>query len=103
MIDRVKAGFVLLIVLAAGSCVRAAEFYVATTGDDANAGTIEKPFATVQRAQQSANPGDTVFIRGGTYVMQEAQIAKRERAWAHVTYLDKSGAPDKRIKYWAFE
>ena len=48
-----------------------ADFYVATVGDDAAAGTLEKPFATVQRAQISAGPGDTVFIRGGVYQMKE--------------------------------
>ena len=80
----------------------AALFYVATNGDNAAPGTLEKPFATIQRAQQAAAPGDTVFIRGGAYVMQESQIARKQRIWAYVTLLDKSGTPDKRINYWAY-
>ena len=80
----------------------AAVFYVATNGDNASPGTKEKPFATIQRAQQAAAPGDTVFIRGGNYVLEEAQIAKKQRIWAYVTLLDKSGTSDKRINYWAF-
>ena len=80
----------------------AAEFYVAPNGSDAAAGTKAAPFATIQRSQQSAAPGDTVLIRGGTYRMTEAQIAGRVGPYACVTLLDKSGAPGKRINYWAF-
>src|SRR3954449_258081 len=80
----------------------AAEFFVSPTGSDNDPGTLERPFATVQRAQEAAAPGDTVFLRGGTYVMKESQIARRRAIWAYVTFLDKSGTPDKRINYWAY-
>ena len=45
--------------------VQAAEYYVAPapSGNDNNAGTEEKPFATIQRAQNAVSPGDTVFFR----------------------------------------
>jgi hypothetical protein len=82
--------------------LRAAEVFVAPNGSDANSGTRESPFATVQRAQAAVAPGDTVFIRGGTYRMSESQIARTERPYAYVTFLDKSGAPGKRINYWAY-
>lgn len=81
--------------------LHAAMHYMATNGDDTNAGTLEKPFATIQRAQQAAAPGDPVPIRGGTYVMEETQIARKQRIWAYVTLLDKNGTPDQRICYWA--
>ena len=42
-------------------------FFVATSGSDTNAGTLAQPFATIQRAASVAQPGDTVFVRGGTY------------------------------------
>lgn len=42
-------------------------WYVATTGSDANAGTLSAPFQTIQRAATLAQPGDTVLIRGGIY------------------------------------
>jgi hypothetical protein len=45
----------------------ATEYYVATTGSDANAGTIDRPFATLQKGHDVAIAGDTVWIRGGTY------------------------------------
>ncbi|NBV24024.1 MAG: pectate lyase [Proteobacteria bacterium] len=74
-------------------------WYVAPTGDDAAPGTLAKPFATVQRAQQAAAAGDTVFLRGGTYAMREDQIASRKGIFASVMVLDKSGTPDQPITY----
>jgi hypothetical protein len=81
----------------------AAEWYVAPAGSDAAAGSLEQPFATVQRAQKAAAPGDTVFLRGGTYRMTDAQIAQRRRIFARLTVLDKSGAPGKPITYRAYQ
>ncbi len=80
----------------------AATYYVAPGGNDANAGAIGAPFATVQRAQKAAAPGDTVYLRGGTYVMTESQIARHEGAYACLTFLDKSGTKAKPIRYWAY-
>src|SRR3954471_6419295 len=42
-------------------------FYVASNGSDSNAGSIAKPFRSIQRAANIAGPGDTVLVRGGTY------------------------------------
>ncbi len=80
----------------------AAEFYVAPTGSDHNSGTIEAAFASIQRAQKFVAPGDTVWIRGGTYAMQQSQITRNRRGRAIVTLLDTSGAPDQPIRYWAY-
>ena len=93
----------LLTLSAACANAPAADYFVSPTGDDAGDGTKDKPFATIQHAQGAANPGDTVYVRGGHYVMHEDQIAKRERIWAYVTFLDKSGTKGKPIRYWAFE
>jgi hypothetical protein len=91
------AGIFLLAPLA-----HAAEFHVATDGKDGNSGTPAAPFATVQRAEKAAGPGDTVFIHGGTYRMTGAQIARTRRDRCQVTLLTKSGAPGKPIRYFAF-
>ncbi|WP_438008410.1 LamG-like jellyroll fold domain-containing protein [Sorangium sp. So ce321] len=42
-------------------------YYVATNGLDTNPGTLAKPFATLAKAGQMADIGDTVYVRGGTY------------------------------------
>jgi len=41
--------------------------YVATNGDDALAGTEQLPWRTIQRAFDAAQPGETVYIKGGVY------------------------------------
>ena len=50
----------------AGSSL-AADFYVATTGNNSNSGTIDKPFLTIMYAINKSGPGDTIYIRSGTY------------------------------------
>ena len=62
-------GWAGLVLVLAGQA-SAQPFYVAPGGDDANAGTAERPFATLPRAQQALreHPG-TVFLRGGTYYL----------------------------------
>lgn len=77
-------------------------WYVAPNGDDTSAGSLEQPFATIQRAQQSVAPGDIVFIRGGTYRMTESQIAVRRGQFARLIVLDKNGQQGQPITYRAY-
>lgn len=96
-----------LLLLAAGvavcdDTVAAKSWYVAPTGSDDAPGTLEKPFATIGRAQKAASPGDTVFIRGGTYKLTEAQIASRKGIFARVMVLNKSGQSGRPITYRAY-
>jgi Right handed beta helix region len=91
----------MLLALAATSPLSARDFHVATDGKDTNAGTLAAPFASIQRAEKSAGPGDTVLIHGGTYRMATSQISRYYRNRAHVTDLSKSGKPGRLIRYFA--
>ncbi|GII96686.1 right-handed parallel beta-helix repeat-containing protein [Sinosporangium siamense] len=42
-------------------------FYVDPAGDDAAPGTIEQPFATLDRARAAAGPGSVITLRGGVH------------------------------------
>ena len=42
-------------------------YFVSTTGSDRNPGTEKEPWATIQKAAESAAPGSTVYIEAGTY------------------------------------
>ena len=42
-------------------------YYVAPTGNDLNPGTEAQPWQTIQKAADSLIPGDTVYIKAGTY------------------------------------
>jgi hypothetical protein len=72
-------GFVILTTTAGG----AAEFYVSPTGDDADPGSLNRPFATVQRAQQAARQrpqGEpvTVHLRDGTHYLAQTLVFTAE-------------------------
>ncbi len=43
------------------------DWFISTTGNDANPGTIASPFATLGKAASVAQPGDFIYLRGGTY------------------------------------
>ncbi len=54
------------IVLCAGR-LSAATYFVAVTGSDSAAGTIDNPFRTLPKAVTVSIAGDTIYVRGGTY------------------------------------
>ena len=63
----------------APSGARGAQLYVAPNGNDANPGTLEKPFGTLQRAQQAARKvagreAVAVMVRAGTYDLPETLV-----------------------------
>ncbi len=57
---------ILLISLLSGPA-RPEGIYVATSGDDSGAGTIQAPLRTIAKAAGVAQAGDSVWIRGGVY------------------------------------
>jgi hypothetical protein len=59
-------------------------YYVSTTGSDSAAGSLNQPFASLQHAHDLAKPGDTIYVRGGTYVLNEG---------IHLTNDGTSGKP----------
>lgn len=61
------AAALLLMALVLAGRVSGASYYVATNGSDANQGTIDQPFATLNKGAAVLNPGDTLYVRGGTY------------------------------------
>lgn len=93
---------VALVALTAG--LPAAEYHVATDGDDRAAGTRGAPFRTLARAVAAANrPGDTVLVRqgihrpAGTLNLAQSGVAGRPvtlRAAANETaVVDGGGLP----------
>ena len=73
----VSAAATALLFLANVAVGSAAEFHVAVTGDDGNAGTAVAPFATIERAQQAVRqrtPGEpaTVWLHGGVYRLERS-------------------------------
>ena len=75
----------------------ASTFYVAPNGNDSNLGASNSPFATIMRAQAAAHSGDTVYLRGGTYFLNNSQLTATNNPWAIVNNINKSG-----VSYLAF-
>jgi parallel beta-helix repeat protein len=42
-------------------------YYVATDGSDSNSGTEAQPFQTLDRGIRDLRPGDTLYVKNGTY------------------------------------
>jgi len=68
----------------------ACTYYVAPSGNDSAPGAEAQPWATFQYAADTAQPGDTVCFRGGTYVTEET------------THLTRSGTADAPITFIAY-
>jgi parallel beta-helix repeat protein len=45
----------------------AATYYVARDGSDSSPGTENRPFQTLDRGVQALRPGDTLYVKNGTY------------------------------------
>ncbi|UEG49392.1 DUF1565 domain-containing protein [Ferruginibacter lapsinanis] len=61
-------------------------YYVSTTGNDANAGTLAAPYLTLAKAISKAIvAGDTIFVRSGTYpTSATVSITKTGTAAKHI-------------------
>lgn len=60
----------LLLVFTVATPLLAADYYVDQnhpSANDQNPGTIDQPWKTITKANQTLNAGDTVYIRAGTY------------------------------------
>src|SRR5687768_2168732 len=68
----------------------AAELFVATSGNDANAGTLSAPFKTISKASSLAQPGDVVNVRGGIYNASTV-IAAKGLAAARISFRSYPG------------
>jgi parallel beta-helix repeat protein len=52
----------------------AATYFVSTSGNDANPGSQSQAFRTIRKGLSVLAPGDTLYVRGGTYAEQLLEI-----------------------------
>lgn len=69
--------------------INSKNIFVATDGNDSNNGSQDKPVATLMKAQDLAESGDIVYIRGGEY--KNFKIAMQKDIYNYVHYFSKSG------------
>ena len=86
MIPNACTMWIILVGSVVGS--HAAEYYVAPTGQPGNPGSFERPFASIQRAVDLAQPGDRVYLRGGHY--------RQKVIVSHKSGIEMMSAPGER-------
>ena len=87
-------GYIGLIAVLVGSAnAEQARFHVSAAGDDKNPGTESQPFGTIQKAVDSAQPGDLVYVRaaGGPFFLERRVVVN-----------NKGGEPGKPIRLFAY-
>ncbi|MGD9030192.1 MAG: right-handed parallel beta-helix repeat-containing protein [Anaerolineae bacterium] len=67
-------------------------YCVAPDGSDSNPGTQSQPWGTFQHAADTAQPGDTVCFRGGTYsVDEDVHLSQSGTAGATIAFIAYPG------------
>jgi Right handed beta helix region len=72
-------------------------YYVATNGSNSNAGTINAPFATIDKLSSVMVAGDIAYIRGGTY-----RTTGNAGSSQHFVLQNLNGSAGNPIKIWAY-
>ena len=93
LIETAGGHFTRVVVMVSAAPTRKTYYVDALHGSDTNAGSLHKPFATIQAAQDVTKPGDTVLIRAGTY---------SETSNEAVLLVSRSGMPGNFITYKAY-
>ncbi len=75
------------------------EYFVATTGDDDDPGTMQSPFRSIRKGLSALTPGDTLTIREGLYrVMEEPSYDVGIDDGTETAYVTIRGYPGERVR-----
>src|SRR5579864_2411842 len=66
-------------------------YYVSTSGNDTNAGTLAAPWRTIQHAANSVHAGDTVQVRAGTYNEIVTMTTSGNSSAGYITFQNYPG------------
>ncbi len=67
---------ITLLLTMTGFSASANTYYISTTGDNANPGTIDLPWRNIQYACNRVKPGDTIYMRGGLYRDEQVTLSR---------------------------
>lgn len=88
--NAIKIWILALCIMIIPAFLNADSYFIATDGNDDNPGTFELPFATFEHAIGMAQPGDTIFVRGGLYMLDTPVV------------INKTGTSSNMIYLWAY-
>src|SRR5947209_2610425 len=66
-------------------------YYVSTSGNDNNAGTLAAPWRTIQKAANTVQAGDTVKVRAGTYNEVVTMKTSGNSTQGYITFANYPG------------
>ncbi|MDD3320309.1 MAG: right-handed parallel beta-helix repeat-containing protein [Paludibacter sp.] len=69
--------------------------YVSTSGNDSNPGTEISPYLNIQKSVDEAQPGDMIYLRGGTYMLTKR--VKIEKAGTEMARISMFAYPGERV------
>lgn len=86
-------------------------YYVAPAGSDSNVGDLTRPFRTVSKGLSTLRPGDTLYLRGGTYVEDVSPKLQPGAEQARITVRSYPGEKPiikgkvrlSKPDYWTFD
>ncbi|MBQ2131346.1 MAG: DUF1565 domain-containing protein, partial [Prevotella sp.] len=87
---RMRKVMVVYMLLGWALNISAASIHVSTTGNDENSGVESSPLLTIHKAVEICEPGDTIWIHGGRYVISE-----------RIKIPEKATSAEKRCYMWA--
>lgn len=85
-----RSAMVFCVLFASTLFTMAGTIHVTTTGNDENAGTADAPLLTIHKAVELVQPGDTIWVHGGTYTISE-----------RIKIPEKATSADRRCYLWA--
>ncbi|MDH4079254.1 MAG: right-handed parallel beta-helix repeat-containing protein [Nitrospira sp.] len=86
----------LLLVFLGAVNVQAATYYVSLSGSDSNSGTSSSPFKTFAKAVKPLKPGDTLYIRAGTWT-QQLDLMRDNKSGTSSAYIKIAGYPGEKV------
>lgn len=86
----------VLLVPPGAMTAQGATYYVATTGNDANPGTLNQPFKSFKKGIGLLQPGDTLYIRGGLYT-EQIDLQTPNKTGTAGNYITIGGYPGETV------
>lgn len=90
-----KQALLVTLILILSNIAAARTIFVSTSGNDANGGTETSPYLNIQKAIDVAEPGDIIYVRGGTYMLSKR--IKIEKPGREDAYISLFGYPGERV------
>jgi hypothetical protein len=89
--NKLLLSFLFIFIALTNQSIQGKTYFVATDGNNSNAGTILAPLLSVATAVGKASAGDTIYMRGGTYALTTT------------INISKSGSSaTSRMQLWAY-